>query len=77
MRQPQPQDPPQQPPPPAGRAGAGEAEAAERLEAWTATRLMSGIVVRDSHAGHIAATSRCAMGRSRSNVVEQSLQRYS
>ena len=58
-------------------AGADTSEAPERLEAWTATRLISGMVVRDSQAGQTVATSRWAIGRSSSNVVEQSLQRYS
>lgn len=43
----------------------------------TATRLIMGMVVRLSHAGQTAATSRSAMLRSRSKVVAQSLQRYS
>ena len=45
--------------------------------AWTATRLISGMLARLSQLGQTAATSRSAIGRSNSNTAEQSLQRYS
>jgi hypothetical protein len=70
---PQPQLPPQHPPPPPPVDG----DASALDPAWTATRLMSGMLARLSQLGQTAATSRSAMGRSSSKVAEQSLQRYS
>ena len=73
---PQPQLPPQQPPPPPPLAPTS-GEASDPEPAWTATRLMSGMLARLSQLGQTAATSRSAIGRSNSNTAEQSLQRYS
>ena len=70
---PHPQLPPQQPPPPPLTPG----ESSDPEPAWTATRLMSGMLARLSQLGQTAATSRSAIGRSSSNTAEQSLQRYS
>jgi hypothetical protein len=70
---PQPQLPPQHPPPPPPVDG----DASELDPAWMATRLISGMLARLSQLGQTAATSRSAIGRSSSNVAEQSLQRYS
>ena len=69
---PQPQLPPQQPPPPLTPGESSDPE-----PAWTATRLMSGMLARLSQLGQTAATSRSVIGRSNSNTAEQSLQRYS
>jgi hypothetical protein len=54
-----------------------DGDASEPDPAWTATRLMSGMLARLSQLGQMAATSRSAIGRSSSNTAEQSLQRYS
>jgi hypothetical protein len=71
---PQPQaPPPQQPPPPPPVDG----DASDPDPAWTATRLMSGMLARLSQLGQMAATSRSAIGRRSSNTAEQSLHRYS
>ena len=72
----QPQEPPQQPPPPDDGADQESAELDEP-PAWTATRLISGMLARLSQLGHTAASSRSAMGRSTSKTERQSLQRYS
>jgi hypothetical protein len=45
--------------------------------AWSATRLIRGMVVRPSQLGQTAVSSRSATGRSSSKVVEQDWQRYS
>jgi hypothetical protein len=71
----QPQLPPQHPPPPPPPLTLGDSSDPE--PAWTATRLINGMLARLSQLGQTAATSRSAMGRSNSKTAEQSLQRYS
>lgn len=66
------QAPPQAQPPPPPEGAAKPAGAAR-----TVTRLISGVLDALSQRGHVAASSRSAMGRSTSNTARQSLQKYS
>jgi len=54
-----------------------EGDSSDPDPAWTATRLIRGMLARLSQLGQTAATSRSAIGRSSSYTAEQSLQRYS